>query len=67
MNIIKIDSNIYPSKSEQDIKAFLDRKIENGGSNFSAGEKQILCVTRAILKKSKIVIIDEATSNLDPE
>ena len=66
--MIKIDPNIYPSpRSEQDIKEFLNRKIENGGSNFSAGEKQILCVTRAILKKSKIVIIDEATSNLDPE
>lgn len=43
----------------------LDLKIEEGGSNLSSGEKQLLCICRAILRKSKLVILDEATANID--
>ena len=45
--------------------AGLDVEIEADGSNFSVGEKQLICITRAMLKKSKIIIIDEANSSLD--
>ncbi|CAD8099082.1 unnamed protein product [Paramecium primaurelia] len=43
----------------------LNTQINEGGDNMSAGEKQLICIARAILKKSKIVLIDEATANID--
>lgn len=45
----------------------LDARLDSGGSNLSAGQKQLLCLTRALLKNSKVVLIDEGTSNLDAE
>jgi ATP-binding cassette, subfamily B, bacterial len=44
----------------------LDRKIERDGKNLSAGEAQLIAFARAFLKKPKIVIMDEATSRIDP-
>lgn len=46
-------------------KGGLDFLIDEGGSNLSAGEKQLVCIARAILKNSKLVLIDEATANID--
>ncbi len=45
----------------------LDTMIEEKGRNISAGEKQLICMARCLLQNSPVVIMDEATSNIDPQ
>jgi ABC-type multidrug transport system fused ATPase/permease subunit len=43
----------------------LDSELGNEGVKLSAGQKQLVCIARAVLNKNKIVLLDEATSNID--
>ena len=53
-------------KKFEDLKG-LDTKIQKGGNNLSQGEKQLICLSRALLLKNKLVLMDEATANIDTQ
>ena len=57
----------YASEFIEKLKYGYDTKIGENGIKLSGGEKQRLSIARAILKKSKIILLDEATSSLDAE